>query len=301
MKFSILGLILFVGSLSPSEGSFTRDVLRKRTRSSAQNVLNENLLEKAIPLDKYEKVINAKGLYLRNDGSRRVEDAGNEEDAGNDDGNVEYENEDDYYVNENNYVNYTDYSFKYAKCQPVQRFSQNAVEAGEYSPMVVNDIVILRLCPSSYCSDSRAYGCSTDYVEYAIELTDYVRIMLRYEMDKKEQLCEWCELCGGNQRRASQRYYYTYDEDGNLVQNSAYVADDDDVYSNLDCTDYESNCVNEYGYSVCDDDDNNGDDGSYSMNLEGYMNVIDCTQVNGGYFLRPRCDAYTESLIMGRK
>ena len=286
MKFSILGLSLFVGSLSPSEGSFTRDVLRKRTRSSDQNVLNDNLLEKAVPLDKYEKGINAKGLYLRSDASRRVEDA-------------EYENEDDYYVNEYNYVNYTDYSLKYAKCQPVQRFSQSAVEAGEYSPMVVNDIVIMRLCPSSYCSDERAYGCSTDYIEYAIELTDYVRIMLRYEMDKKEQLCNWCEVCAGNQRRASQRYYYTYDEDGNLVQNTEYVADDDDAYANLDCTDYGTSCFDQYDQTVCDDDDNNGDDGSYAMSLEGYMNVIDCTQVNGGYFLRPRCDAYSETLTMG--
>ena len=282
MKFSILGLSLFVGSLSLSEGSFTRDVLRKRTRSSAQNVLNDNLLEKAVPLDKYEKGINAKGLYLRGDGSRRVEDA-------------EYENEDDYYVNEYNYVNYTDYSFKYAKCQPVQRFSQSAVEAGEYSPMVVNDIVILRLCPSSYCSDERAYGCSTDYIEYAIELTDYVRIMLRYEMDKTEQLCSWCEFCAGNQRRGGT--YYTYDEYGNLVQE--YIADDDDTYANSDCTDYGTSCFDQYNQTICDDNDNNGDDGSYTMSLEEYMNVIGCTQVNGGYFLRPRCDAYAESLTMG--
>jgi len=306
----MLHLILFLGLLLPSEGSFTRDVLRKINPSSTQHVLNKSLLEKAVPLDEYDKKNKAKGLYVRNDISRRLEDGYDENDVDDYDGNyqqqgddnVVYENEDDYYVNENNYVNYTDYSFKYAKCQPVQRFSQNAVEAGEYSPMVVNDIVILRLCPSIYCSDSRAYGCSSDYVEYAIELTDYIRIMLRYEMDKKEQVCAWCDACDddGNQRRATQSYYFTYNEDGNVVVNEGYVPEDDD-YVAMDCTDYESHCVDDDGNPVCyNDDDDNGDDDSYtSMTLEGYLNIIDCTQVNGGYFLRPRCDAYSESLMMG--
>eukprot|EP00536_Pseudo-nitzschia_multiseries_P003009 jgi/Psemu1/322817/estExt_fgenesh1_pg.C_430013 len=176
------------------------------------------------------------------------------------------------------------------------RFSQNAVEAGEYSPMVVNDIVILRLCDSTYCSDTRAYGCSTDYVEYAIELTDYIRIMLRYEMDKKDQLCDWCDLCvnGKQDRRrdASTYYHYTYDEDGNLVVSSETV-DDDDFWSNLDCSDYQLYCYDTYGYQLCENDDNN------YMGPEDYMDIIDCTQVNGGYFLRPRCDVKSESLTMG--
>ena len=192
MKSLMYYLILLVGLVLPSNGSFFRDVVGKKKPSPSEQRLNDILLEKAIPLSIYEKSLNSKGFYLRSGGYRQLEDGG--DDA------VVYENEDDYYVHENNYVNYTGYSFKYAKCQPVQRFSQKAVEAGEYSPMVVNDIVILRLCPSVYCSDSRAYGCNTDYVEYAIELTDYIRVMLRYEMDRKEQLCDWCDACGGNRR-----------------------------------------------------------------------------------------------------
>ena len=243
----MLYLVLFFGLLLPSEGSFTRDVMKKRNPSTQQS-LNEEFLGKAVPLDEYRRRIYAKGLHLPNDGYRRVEDNNaqyyyyndddqaqaaqgdnyngddyNDDQAQAQEEKVVYENEDDYYLNENNYVNYTGYSLKYAKCQPVRRFSQNAVEAGEYSPMVINDIVILRLCPSMYCSDSRAYGCNSEYVEYAIELTDYVRIMLRYEMDKKEQLCDWCEACGDNRRRrATQRYYYYYDEDG-ITNRPRYV------------------------------------------------------------------------------
>mmetsp|Transcript_10873 Transcript_10873/g.25333 ORF Transcript_10873/g.25333 Transcript_10873/m.25333 type:complete len:503 (+) Transcript_10873:131-1639(+) len=287
MKFLTVDLAFLAGVLALAEGSFLRDVAGKAKSPTNRQLLNEKLLEKAVPLDEYEKRIRTDGLYLPNDGSRRVEND-----------NDDYENEDDYFVNANNYQNFTGYSFKYAKCQPVQRFSQNAVEAGEYSPMLVNDIVILRLCPSMYCSDSRAYGCNSDYVEYAIELTDYIRIMLRHEMDKEEQLCNWCDECGGGNRRnrgLASNYYYTYDEDGNVVLNEDYVPD-----SNLNCTDYESYCFDAYGNSECDDDNNaNGNDDNYSIDLEGYLNILDCTQVNGGYFLRPRCDAYNGVLTMG--
>lgn len=300
MNICVLSLTLFFGLLLPSEGgSFARDVMGMKKPSSNRPGLDEKLREKAIPLDEYKKKINAEGLRLGSDGSRNLEDY--VDDYNNNDGEEEedvYENEDDYYVNEYNYVNYTGYSFKYAKCQPVQRFSQNAVEAGEYSPMVVNDIVVLRLCKSSYCSDSRAYGCNTDFIEYAIELTDYIRIMMRYEMDKSDQICDWCDFCiygkQGERRDASTKYYYTYDEDGNLVVNEEYV-DDDDFWSNLDCSESDSYCYDDYGYLVCD---NNDDDSNY-MTAEDYLDIIDCTQINGGYFLRPRCDAYSESLTMG--
>lgn len=303
MKFSFSEWVLFAGLILPSEGSFTRNVLRNGnpSHSQKQQQLNDMLLEKSTPLDEYEKKINAKGLYLGNTRLRNLEDANNDVDDNNNyEEEEDYENEDDYYLNEHNYLNYTGYSFKYAKCQPVQRFSQNAVEAGEYSPMVVNDIAILRLCPSMYCSDSRTYGCNTDYVEYAIDLTDYIRIMLRYEMDKKEQLCDWCDACGGNQRRVAQSYYYTYDEYGNVVKTEVYQEEEqgDDAYSAIECTDYDSYCFDDYGNSFCDEGEN-GDDDANSMTIEGYLNIIDCSQVNGGYFLRPRCDAYSETLAMG--
>mmetsp|Transcript_18196 Transcript_18196/g.45219 ORF Transcript_18196/g.45219 Transcript_18196/m.45219 type:complete len:502 (+) Transcript_18196:42-1547(+) len=294
MKFSLLNLILFVGSVLPTEGTFQRDVLRKQSVPSTKDALKQTLLNKAIPLEQYEKQLNELGMTL----SRRMEDAG--DDAVEEE---EYENEDDYYVNEYNWMNYTGYSFKYAKCQPVQRFSERAVEAGEYSPMIVNDIVILRLCPSEYCSDSRAYGCSSDYVEYAIDLTEYIRIMLRYELDRKQQLCNWCDACEGNNRLLAQRYYYTYDENGNMQVSQEYVQDDDGYNSNIDCTDYGSFCLDSYNNTVCgdnNDDARDDDDNHYHyLDEEEYMDIIGCTQINGGYFLRPRCDAYSETLSMG--
>ena len=35
------------------------------------------------------------------------------------------------------------------------------------------------------------------------------------------------------------------------------------------------------------------------MTPDEYLEIIDCVQLDGGYFIRPRCDAYTETLSMG--
>lgn len=160
------------------EGSFLRDVVGiKATKKS----LEQELLAKAIPLDDYRANLRARGYDIVQD-SRRLDQAG---DMG----------ADDYYLNENYMYSFKGYSLKYAACQPVQKFSEEAVSAGEYTPMITDDIVILRLCPSSSCSSNRAFGCLYNYAEYAVAVNDYVRIMLRYKMDKQEELCNWCDSC----------------------------------------------------------------------------------------------------------
>jgi len=297
-------LIPIFGFLLATEGSFVQRYVPSTQQLSSNNDLLANVV-----MDEYPKQIDTGGKHFQDTSSRRLDDGNNVKyyyykyDDDDDDDQAkgeEYENNDDYYVNENSFLNLDGYSLKYAKCQPVQRFSQNAVEAGEYSPMVINDIVILRLCPSLYCSDNRMYGCNSDFVEYAIELTDYIRIMLRYEMDKKEQLCSYCQKCAGNQRRAAQNYYYYYDNDGNAVQNENYAQEDDgddDAAANECGDDYEAYCLDEYGNLVCNEDDND-DDSSY-MAPDDYLEIIDCIQVNGGYFIQPRCDAYSETLSLG--
>jgi hypothetical protein len=112
---------------------------------------------------------------------------------------------DDYYMNYNSMYSFSGYSMKFAKCQPVQYFSEYAMNNGKssYSPMITDDIVILRLCPTSSCKSTESgsqYGCQYNFAEYAIELSDYVRIMLRYSSQKRDYMCTYCESClnGGN-------------------------------------------------------------------------------------------------------
>jgi hypothetical protein len=354
---TLIGLLFFVTS-SESNSSFLRDVIKaKSTTATAtttkQQSMNDELLSKAIPLQEYRNRLKSQGLHLMDDNNNSKENSDQERKLSyyyyhyNDDNvNVQQYNDngqnnnqqqdeeqvdDDYYVNQNNFMDFDGYSLKYAKCQPVQRFSETAVEAGEYSPMVVNDIVILRLCPKYYCSNDRAFGCLYDYAEYAVELTDYIRIMLRYKMDRDGQRCDWCQTCeanivyttnGGRQRRAANNnYYYNYNNDDANAQGDDAAAQGDDnvetaapetaapetaaptgVEYSEGCEDYPTYCLDEYGASVCaaygQDNVNNGDDG-YSMTADEYLDIIACTQINGGYFVRPRCNGYSGTVTMG--
>lgn len=349
-----LFLFLTVWPFCVASGSFRQDVMLDRSEtkmkphSRQKSMLYKELLKKATRVDNYKILVAEEGYkvaYYDNDSGEILSNAKSEQRRRNDSlsattnnkkrqldeyGNYKYyyyrynddddashyKNQDDYFLNENNYMSFNGFSLKYAKCQPVQRFSQNAVEAGEYSPMIMNDIVIVRLCPSEYCDDNRAYGCYSDFVDYAIEMTDYIRIMLRYKMDQNEQLCDWCESCNGRNRQLYNNYYYSYNsnngddgynddfnddgngDDGRNNRNSysysyagAYVYDDD-------CDDYDAYCVDAYNNAICNDD--NIDDNQYNdMAAEDYLDIIDCTQIDGGYFIRPRCDAYSETISMG--
>jgi len=116
-----------------------------------------------------------------------------------DEGNGDDENGDDYYVN--NQVDFDGFSLKYAKCQTVQRFSEDAIKNGEYSAMVKDDIVVLRLCPGNQCNSNKSYGCHYNYVEYGIDIIEYVKVMLKYTIDKREKMCNFCAECGYRRNR----------------------------------------------------------------------------------------------------
>lgn len=342
---SWFALSALVGLLLPAsfgEASFVRDVVKN---PSKEQLRNSELLSKAVPLDEYRETLRRRGLHLPMDeeetADRRLEmnyynyggkyyyyskyKSQQAQDNNGDDNNNNVQADDDYYIADS--YGFAGYSLKYAKCQPVQRFSEAAVQAGEYSPMVVNDIVILRLCPSSYCSSTRAYGCYKDFAEYAIELTDYIRIMLKYKSDKESQLCDWCQSCLGRRerRRTGQTYYYYssngsssttttssnyygagYDDSAgdDSAANDDQVEVNDEAVVNDECTDYDTYCLGEDGSAICDGGDDAVVDDAVAaqvtyLTADGYLDVIDCTQVNGGYFIRPRCDGYTEALSMG--
>lgn len=187
MRFSagtIIGAFVVL-AVTSVEGSFFRDVVGKATTQAVRRQrIEEALLAKATPLKEYRANLRSRGLEIDSEAGRELEQHGM----------------DDYYMDDYYMSDFDGFSLKYAACQPVQRFSEDAIYAGEYTPMVTDDIVILRLCPSSSCNTKRAFGCTSDYVEYAISVIDYVRIMLRHKMDKKQNLCEWCDSCAYQRR-----------------------------------------------------------------------------------------------------
>jgi hypothetical protein len=306
------GLISFLVAVSPAWASFEGDVVRRsqHSNSNRRNLLNNALLDVALPLADYE---NLTGIQLSD---RRLQQG---DDFATVDGNAAY--------------SLTGYSMKYSKCQPVQHFSEDALKAGEVSPMVTDDIVILRLCPQKSCSTSESYGCHYNYAEFALTLSEYTTIMLKYSAYERDSVCDWCATCienAGRQRRLANddvnaaaagddanqgavgddaahqaknnddaaanaaqgddaghgQQQQQQDDDAEVMVDDKYVyqgsCQDFDTY----CSDYASQCQNT--------------DDAY-LDYEGYLDYMDCSEVryNGyAYFLKPVCDASSGAIKM---
>lgn len=344
MRSSALLISAITGLLlgdSTVDASFHRDVVSKTakkdrvplpfisgksgSRNNNDNNVNmeDELLSKAIPLSEYHNQLRALGVDVpfaaleSANGERRLEEDG-----------------DDYFMADEDMYSFSGYSMKYAKCQPIQQFSEDALLAGEYSPMVTQDVIILRLCPYKSCSSSRQYGCHYNYAEYAIGLNDYMKVMLRYRADKKERLCEWCQACNNAERKLEEDEDQDEDEEeqedngedeeeqaddeaegddnaeaANGDDNANYYDEDDECYV------YSSYCEN-YSYDcAADDDDAEGDDANqnqddYYYNQNGvayidedeYYNFLGCTeladQYGAMYFVRPACDTSDSTIKM---
>mmetsp|Transcript_29598 Transcript_29598/g.43678 ORF Transcript_29598/g.43678 Transcript_29598/m.43678 type:complete len:574 (-) Transcript_29598:227-1948(-) len=286
------------------------------------------LLEKAIPREEYESHLRSSGQSKQGsdvpeftrtaiqeiDGAKRrhLEDEDCDgEDCG--DG-------DDYIIDDDEQFDFAGYSLKYAMCQKIARFSAQAVRNGEYSSLVTDDIVFLRLCPKRHCSSSVQWGCSNGYGEYAMLLKDYLNVMLHYQIQKQEAMCEHCYNCanGGYDRErdledagddaAGDDDAGDYDDAGGYDDAAAAAGDDGAAvkYSNDPCDTYADYCDELDADGACanmyDDDNNNGDDDS-KLDLMDYINYFDCIQVqgqNGGvFYVSPRCDPQSTKIQMG--
>jgi hypothetical protein len=305
MRSFIVAITALLVATSSASTSFQKDVVRRvharKGKVQKQRQVNDALLEKAVPVADFEK---KHGVSL----GRQLED---------------------YEMDYNDMYSFSGYSLTYAKCQPVQYFSSDAVEMGSYSPMITEDIVVMRLCPTNSCSDSKEYGCYYNYAEFAIELQDYMGIMLRYASQTTEYMCEYCEQClnGGDNRNLeegedeeqdAEQEDSAQDEDGaqdeegddadqqdekdadgeqgdNGEEDYDGDVDQGDDYYQYACSGWDTYC-SDYS-SLCVDDEN--EDGY--LDFDGYLDYIECTQVNyndNNYFIMPRCDGYNNKIKM---
>jgi len=245
--FALWALLL---SHASAAANFHRDVVygaeERVFEQEKENDMQSELLGKAIPIEEYNAQLRSLGVDVPSSIERELD--------GND-------GDDDFYQYGQEMYSFSGYSMKYAKCQPVQRFSEEAIESGEYSPMITEDVVILRLCPYQSCYSNRQYGCHYNYAEYAISITDYIKIMLSYTKDNRERLCQWCANCGYG-------YGYRKLEDGdNGDQEDG--EDNDDEGENDEQEDEEDENNNDGNN---DDNNNNGNNNNYYYNDDGNNN-----------------------------
>ena len=236
---------------------------------------------------------------------------------------------DDYYNYGDTTYDFSSFSLKYAKCQSIQRFSEDAITNGEYSAMVKDDIVILRLCPTSQCNSNKQYGCRYNYVEYAIGVVDYVKMMLKYTIDKRTKMCTFCSACGNRRRLEDDEDDNDQDseddseeddndnddneDDEQFDDDDYYKADDDGAAAAADDDDGAAAAADDDAVTVCDTyqdecDSINGwcngaaDDDVGYLDYEDYFDYLDCVKIEGNdnanYYIRPRCDPYKETIHM---
>lgn len=289
----VVALLLWTLLPNLAASDFARDVIQKAPQPNYQMQLNRELLSKATPAKEFYA---ARGLeYLQN--GRRLE-----------------EENDDFYIDYDDRYSFSGYSLKYAKCQPLQYFSSDAIAAGQHSPMITEDVVMLRLCPQTSCSTSVEYGCHYNYAEYAIAVGDYIHIMLKYKSIKLEKMCEWCAACGvvyqgngdGDDDAGGRRRLEDQAAGDDVAQNEAAddAGQDDAVEQNDDNVQGDNNNNNDcYDVdSICEEyDEYCGEEGGEYANYEGYLNYMHCAEVeyNGyAYFVRPRCDGSKGTITM---
>jgi len=287
---------------------FQRDIVKPVEQSKRQirgddreNILIEMLMENAKPLDHYNRELLAKG-------ASPIETESSDEQLPE----FMYENnrhfrdrhlEDAYNYNVDDAIirDFSSYSFKFGKCQPIQRFSQDAAGNGAYSALITDFMVIFRFCPSRTCSSTRKWGCNSGYGEYVIKLDNYLKAMIYFQLANRDNLCSFCQSCGftddyfenrrleENGDDANDNNYYTYNDDG------SYDDDTTEDYSQSDnCQQYSHLCKDHTSWCFYGSDDDAHKD---SLDYLDYLDYFGCANIDGqngqnsGYWVSPRCDS----------
>lgn len=88
----------------------------------------------------------------------------------------------------------TERAFKYSGCAAIKSYdAERAQQNG--NPMVMDNYAVFRLCPANKCNEYSMTGCSSNYGEYAVEMSTYLAYILEYYDQRFEQYCEYCLPC----------------------------------------------------------------------------------------------------------
>lgn len=211
-----------------------------------------------------------------------------------------------------------DYSFKYVKCQAIRSFSDNLAKYrgdGYMSETVLapEQFVVFRFCPSASCSNTSTIGCSSDYGEYILKLEDYLTVMYKYNLQRKENFCDYCTgTCGyrrlqaddgnaGNEENADNQEEEEDQEQNNVEENAENYYE---AAKNDDAQNAQNNAAGDdqaaSAYSSCDACSNYTN--ICENNAIDYSNYLQCQQVEdnygNAYYVGPSCSSNGRSIVI---
>jgi hypothetical protein len=294
-----------------AKSSFWGDMVShsEQQQKPDEDHLRRMLLRRAQPIAEYRALLRSHGLPMK----EPTEVVDNDEQllqlASEPRRRLEY-NQNAQYDYDANYemLSFSEFSLKYAKCQPVQSFSQDAGAAGLRSPIILQDMVILRLCPYKARTSSEQFGCHYNYAEYAISLPDYVQIMMGYYSTKTQYACTYCEDCirpTNSGRRLDDAQAAADEGDGaqqeqegqqqnQNANNHQQQACDEDLFATY-CSDYYKMCaVDNPNANNANAGDEEAEAATVYYDYDTASKYMQCARVNYNdyvYFVRPYCDA----------
>uniref|UniRef100_A0A7S1G121 Uncharacterized protein n=1 Tax=Corethron hystrix TaxID=216773 RepID=A0A7S1G121_9STRA len=262
MRRTQAAAFLFSLSVEPvrAHASFTKDVIRKsdfvRRQTAKKQDLQKALYSRIQLLEGHPQEEQLRDAHEVEETSLSLSDFIRRQLGGdNDDGDG---NGYDYDI--------TDYSLKFARCQMIKSYSDEAAEGGYEDVLVAQNFIVFRLCPTDTCSSSFKFGCRSNYGEYILPLADYLEVMSEYVYNQREAYCEYCGYCFENNRRLNRNNRKLdegadEDEDENEdvdeeANNDDGGGGDDDAGENED----EANDDEEDENDDVENDDENNDD-----------------------------------------
>ena len=219
------------------------------------------------------------------------------------------------------------YSVKYTGCSAIKTYSDEQAQDGD-TVLEAKRFVVFRLCPSDSCSKYSTDGCSEDYGEYVMEMSDYLETMTQYQEEKTQNYCAYCEQCaeyqmngGNNNNNNNQNNNADQEEEqGDDAErrradeaadgDDAAAADGDDAAAAAgDDAAAADDCYSVcYDYNkLCNDGNNNnnqnGDDEQQQeeINIEEYLECRQVDNQNNGYayYLGPHCESDGHTISIG--
>mmetsp|Transcript_17397 Transcript_17397/g.27098 ORF Transcript_17397/g.27098 Transcript_17397/m.27098 type:complete len:513 (+) Transcript_17397:1703-3241(+) len=211
-----------------------------------------------------------------------------------------------------------DYTLKFVRCQSINTYNDDM--ASDYNATSVlsrEDFVVLRLCPDSYCNNNFYFGCTYNYVDYMIQLADYLNIVYTYRVQSRDNYCSMCQECTGRRRKLEngedndeeqeENDQEDVSEDENMEEEDA---DNNEEQNNDNDEDEESS---DSGEISCDDFDSNcgqycsSSSYSSSSQIAQYDNFFECTKFDGSsnygkstsLYVGSRCTSDTTGIEIG--
>merc|ERR1712232_17916 len=112
----------------------------------------------------------------------------------------------------------TGYDLKFQGCFETSAWNADAEDNGDgdAAKVMTKRLVRFRLCPSGSCSDSSASGCSNGYVDYLVDLNQFLDTWSEAKMQKEDYECEQVrEACGCGEN--------DQDDDEEACENNCYT------------------------------------------------------------------------------